>query len=167
MIELLVIDIDGTMTDGKIIYSNSGEELKNFHVRDGFGIVYWTKKLGKKVAIITGRSSRIVENRAKELGITHYYQGVNDKLAALDEILEKENLTYANVAVIGDDINDISMMQKAKLSFCPNDASHYVKNIAKVISQHNGGEGAVREMIEYIFKKQNMEEEFLANWFNL
>lgn len=164
MIELLVIDIDGTMTDGKIIYSNSGEELKNFHVRDGFGIVYWTKKLKKNVAIITGRSSRIVENRAKELGVTYYRQGVHNKLEALDEILEELGLAYANVAVIGDDINDISMMKKAKLSFCPNDASHYVKDVAKVISKYDGGNGAVREMIEYVLRLDNLEEDFLAEW---
>ena len=164
MIELLVIDVDGTLTDGKIIYSNSGEEFKNFHVRDGFGLVYWTKQLGKKAAIITGRNSKIVENRAKELGFTHYYQGIKDKLAALDEILEKENLTYANVAVIGDDINDISMMEHAKLSFCPSDASEYVLKTANIVSKYKGGEGAVREMIEYILRLQNMEEEFISQW---
>lgn len=164
MIELLVIDIDGTMTDGKIIYSNSGEELKNFHVRDGFGLVYWTKKLNKKAAIITGRSSRIVENRAKELGFSHYKQGVHNKLEVLDEILEELNLTYSNVAVIGDDINDIAMMKKARLSFCPSDASHYVKDTAKFICKCEGGNGAVREMIEYILRLENLEEEFLAQW---
>lgn len=164
MIELLVIDVDGTMTDGKIIYSSGGEELKNFHVRDGFGIVYWTKTLKKKAAIITGRTSRIVENRAQELGFSHYRQGVHNKLEALDEILEELGLTYANVAVIGDDINDIAMMKKARLSFCPQDASHYVRDTAKFISKYNGGEGAVREMIEYILRLENLEEEFLAQW---
>ena len=164
MIELLVIDVDGTLTDGKIIYSNSGEELKNFHVRDGFAIVYWTKQIGKKAAIITGRNSKIVENRAKELGFQYCVQGVKDKLAALEEILKKENLTFANVAVIGDDLNDLSMMEHAKLSFCPSDASEYILDTAKIVSKYKGGEGAVREMIEYVLRYQDMEEEFISRW---
>jgi len=91
MIELLVLDVDGTLTDGKIIYTSNGDELKNFDVKDGLAIASWTKKLNKKIAIITGRKSKLVEKRAKELEITHLYQGVDNKDEILQNILKEEN----------------------------------------------------------------------------
>ena len=164
MIELIVLDVDGTLTDGKIIYGNSGEELKNFDVKDGLAIASWTKKMGKKAAIITGRNSKIVEQRAKDLGITHIYQGVHNKDEILHQILDQENLTMKNVAAIGDDLNDYKMLKAVGLSFVPADASQYVKSIANVICTKNGGNGAVREMLEYIFKYEDKEEEFINLW---
>jgi 3-deoxy-D-manno-octulosonate 8-phosphate phosphatase (KDO 8-P phosphatase) len=164
MIELIVLDVDGTLTDGKIIYSNSAQEIKNFDVKDGLAIASWTKKMGKKAAIITGRTSKIVEQRAKDLGITHIYQGVHNKDEVLQDILDQESLTMQNVAAIGDDLNDYKMLKAAKLSFVPADASHYVKDIANVVCKNNGGNGAVREMVEYIFKYEDKEEEFLNLW---
>jgi len=164
MIELIVLDVDGTLTDGKIIYGNSGEELKNFDVKDGLAIASWTKKMGKKAAIITGRNSKIVEQRAKDLGITHIYQGVHNKDEILQQILDQENLTMKNVAAIGDDLNDYKMLKAVGLSFVPADASQYVKSIANVICTKNGGNGAVREMLEYIFKYEDKEEEFINLW---
>ena len=153
MIELLVLDVDGTLTNGEISYTNSGEELKSFDVKDGLAIASWTKKYGKKVAIITGRSSKIVEKRAKELGITHLYQGVDNKDEILEQILQKENLTWQNVAAIGDDLNDYKMLKKAGLSFCVNDAVDDIKDIVDIVTKYNGGNGAVREMIEIILQK--------------
>jgi len=164
MIELIVLDVDGCLTDGKIIYTNSGDEIKHFNVKDGLAISAWTKKLGKKAAIITGRKSKIVEKRAKELHITHLYQNVEKKYEVLENILKKENLTFNQVAVIGDDINDYNMLKSAGLSFCPNDASKYIKDIVNVVCSSNGGEAVVREMIEYIFQYYNMEDEFLQIW---
>ncbi len=164
MIELIVLDVDGTLTDGKIIYGNNGEELKNFDVKDGLAIASWTKKMGKKAAIITGRNSKIVEQRAKDLGITHIYQGVHNKDEVLQSILDEENLTMQNVAAIGDDLNDYKMLKAVGLSFVPADASEYVKNIANVVCNKNGGNGAVREMLEYIFKYEDKEEEFINLW---
>ena len=164
MIELIVLDVDGTLTDGKIIYTSNGDELKNFDVKDGLAIASWTKKLGKKAAIITGRRSSLVEKRAKDLGITHLYQGVHNKDEILENILKKENLTWHQTATIGDDLNDIKMSKKAGLSFSPNDASHYLKEIVTVVCKNNGGYGAVREMIEYICKHDNTEESFLEVW---
>ncbi len=158
MIELIVLDVDGTLTDGNIIYSTSGEELKNFNVKDGLAIASWTKKYNKKAAIITGRDSILVEKRAKELGITHIYQGVDNKDEILENILKEEGLTWDEVAGIGDDLNDYRMLKKVGLSFTLNDGVQDLKDIVDVITSLDGGNGAVREMIEYIIKFDNHKE---------
>ena len=164
MIELIVLDVDGTLTDGKIIYTSNGDELKNFDVKDGLAIASWTKKLGKKAAIITGRTSKLVEKRANDLGITHLYQGIHNKDEVLEQILKEENLTWKQTATIGDDLNDLKMLKKAGISFSPNDASSYVKDIVNVVCTSNGGDGAVREMVEYICKHDGLEEDFIKVW---
>jgi len=125
-IELIVLDVDGTLTDGKITYTNSGDELKSFCVKDGLAIASWIR-LGKSVAIITGRESDIVARRASELGIKHFYQGVHNKQEVLVEILHKLNLTMENVASAGDDLNDLTMLKASKRSYVPHNASTYVK----------------------------------------
>ena len=157
MIELIVLDVDGTLTDGKIIYNSNGDELKHFDVKDGLAIASWTKKLNKKVAIITGRKSNLVEKRAKELGINYIFQNVDNKDEVLAEIIKKENLSLEEVAGIGDDLNDYKMLKKVGLSFCVNDAVIDIKNLVDVVSKYNGGCGAVRDMIEYILKKDNQK----------
>lgn len=164
MIKLIVLDVDGTLTNGDIFHTNDGDELKAFDVKDGLGVAMWTKKLGKKAAIITGRKSKLLEKRAHELGVTHLFQGVDNKDEILEEILKKEDIRWSEVAAIGDDLNDYKMLKKAGLSFAPNDASHYIKDIVKVVCDKNGGKGAVREMVEHILKSQNEEEEFLKLW---
>ncbi|NPA82719.1 MAG: HAD hydrolase family protein [Epsilonproteobacteria bacterium] len=163
MIKLIVLDVDGCMTNGAISYLSNGDEMKSFNVKDGLAIASWIR-MGRKAAIITGRVSSIVTRRAKELGICHLYQNVKDKKAKLDEIVKKENISLEEVAVIGDDLNDYKMLKEAGLSFAPADASFYIKNIVNVVLNKKGGEGAVREMIEYIIKKENLEEEFLRLW---
>ena len=152
MIELIILDVDETLTDGKIIYSNQNDELKNFDVKDGLAVASWTKKLGKKAAIITGRNSLLVEKRAKELGITHLYQGYDNKDEILEKILKEENLSWEQTAAIGDDLNDYKMLKKVGLSFCVADAVEDIKSIVNIVCKKNGGEGAVREMIEYILR---------------
>lgn len=164
MIELLVLDVDGTLTNGQITFSSNGIESKSFDVSDGLAISVWTRHLGKKVAIITGRNSVIVEQRAKELNIKHLYQGVKNKLEVLENILKEENLNLSQVAAIGDDLNDYKMLKAVELSFTPQNGSHYIKDIVDVVCTKSGGDGAVREMIEYIVKKDNLESEFLAAW---
>lgn len=164
MIELIVFDVDGSLTNGDIMYSSSGEEFKTFNVNDGFAMVFWTKYLGKKAAIITGRESKIVEHRANELKIQYLYQNVKDKLSVLDEILKKEGLNYNQVAAIGDDLNDFKMLKKVGLSFAPKNATELVKNSVNIVCKKSGGSGAAREMIEYILKEDNLEEEFLKAW---
>jgi 3-deoxy-D-manno-octulosonate 8-phosphate phosphatase (KDO 8-P phosphatase) len=162
-IELIVLDVDGTMTNSHITYSENGDEIKSFNVKDGLAIASW-RKLGKQVAIITGRSSKIVERRAKELKIEHFYQGVDNKKEVLENLLQRLDISMQNVAAIGDDLNDLSMLKAAAISFVPQDASSYVDKIADVILSKRGGEGAVREMIEYLIKKENLEDEYLALW---
>ena len=164
MIELIVLDVDGTLTDGKITYTNSGEETKSFDVSDGLAIAVWTKVFGKKAAIITGRNSSIVEKRAKELNITYLYQGIKNKQEILEEILKKEGLSWAQVAAIGDDLNDYNMLKKAGLSFTPANGTHYLKDFVHLVCKNKGGDGAVREMLEFIFKEDGREEDFLNAW---
>jgi len=158
MIKLLVLDVDGTLTDGKIIYTSNGDELKNFDVKDGLAIASWIKKHNKKVAIITGRKSSLVERRAKELGITHLYQGIDNKDEILQDILTKEKITWEETAGIGDDLNDYPMLKKVGLSFCVADAVEEIKDLVDVICKKNGGDGAVREMIEYILLKDEKKK---------
>lgn len=162
-IELIVLDVDGTMTDSRITYSENGDEIKSFNVKDGLAIVSW-QKLGKKVAIITGRSSNIVARRAKELHIEHFYQGVDNKKEVLENLLENLGLSMENVAAIGDDLNDLQMLKAAKISFVPRDSSAYVDKIATVILSKKGGDGAVREMIEYLIVKEGLEAKYLGLW---
>lgn len=162
-IELIVLDVDGTLTDGKITYTQSGDELKSFCVKDGLAIASWIR-LGKQVAIITGRESDIVARRANELGIKHCYQGVHNKQEVLMDILDALNLTMDNVASIGDDLNDKTMLNASKRSYVPNNASFYIKKDADVILTCKGGDAAVREMIEELIVSEDLEEDYLALW---
>ncbi|WP_281951069.1 KdsC family phosphatase [Nitrosophilus kaiyonis] len=163
MIDLIVLDVDGCMTNGKIIYSNSGDEIKSFNIKDGFAIKQWMR-FGKKVAIITGRDSMIVEKRAKELGIHYLFQGMNNKVEALEEIKLSSNIDYEKIAAIGDDLNDYRLLKKVGISFCPNDAIEYIRKNVDVVLSRNGGEGAVREMIEYLLKKEGKLDEYYNYW---
>ncbi len=163
MIELLVLDVDGCLTDGGITYSENGDELKTFSVKDGLAIATWIK-MGKKVAIITGRNSTIVERRAKELQVSYLYQGVSDKKRILDTILKDCKLSYENVAAIGDDLNDYQMLSSAKLSFTPNNGVKVIQELVDIILEKRGGDGAIREMIEIILKKEGLTQRFLEQW---
>jgi|AAUQ01.1.fsa_nt_gi 3-deoxy-D-manno-octulosonate 8-phosphate phosphatase (KDO 8-P phosphatase) len=163
MIELLVLDVDGTMSNGKIYYSESGAEVKSFSVKDGLAIVSWMR-LGKKIAIATGRESKIVQKRGEELGIEFIYQGVKEKDKTIEELLVKLNLTWNNVAVVGDDLNDYPLFKRAKISLLPKDGSHFLEEIATKRLSSKGGEGVVREAIEYILQEENLIEEFLELW---
>jgi len=158
-----VLDVDGCLTNGDIIYTSSGEEIKSFNVKDGLAIASWIK-LGGSCAIITGRESAIVYKRASELGISHIYQGIKNKYAKLQEILKEENLDLKNVAAIGDDLNDKRLLKSVKLSFTPNDGVDEIKSTVDHILNSKGGKGAVREMIERILKDENRFDEYLKIW---
>ena len=148
-IKMLVIDVDGTLTDGKIYMGASGEVMKAFSVKDGLMI----SRLGNfeiVPVIITGRSSDILVNRCKELKITEIYQGIDNKKESLKEIIKKYQYCLEEVAYIGDDINDLECMVYCGLKGCPKDAANEVRAIADFVSSKNGGNGAVREFIEYI-----------------
>jgi len=163
MIELIVLDVDGTLTDGTIYYSNEGEEIKGFNIKDGLMIKSWNM-LGKKSAIITGRTSNIVEKRAKELDITFIRQGIKDKKAELDKILKENKISYNSVAFIGDDMNDYKLLKRIKESYCPYDANPIIQDLVKHRLHTNGGKGCVAEMIEMILKQEKLEEEFMKLW---
>jgi 3-deoxy-D-manno-octulosonate 8-phosphate phosphatase, YrbI family len=156
-IKLLVMDVDGTLTDGRIYMGNSGEVFKAFDVKDGAGIHDVLPQLGIIPIIITARNSQIVVNRCNEMGINYVYQNCKDKLAKIKEIIDElnkgvfsETIVMKNVAYIGDDIIDIPPMKNCGLSGCPNDAVNEIKSVANFISSKNGGNGAVREFIEWI-----------------
>ncbi|BAF69890.1 KdsC family phosphatase [Nitratiruptor sp. SB155-2] len=163
MIELLVLDVDGCMTDGSITYTNSLDEAKSFNIKDGFAIVQWLR-LGKKVAIITGRTSKIVEYRAKELGIEYLYQRVKRKEEKLFELCQKLSIPLENVAAIGDDLNDYRLLKHVGLSFAPADAVDFIKKHVDIVLAKGGGKGAVREMIEYLLRQDGLYEEYLSFW---
>lgn len=163
MIELISLDVDGCLTDGYITYSDRGDQVKNFNVKDGLAIKTW-QDMGKHVCIITGKESKIVERRAKELGIKYVFQGIRNKKEILSFVLDELGLEFKNVAAIGDDLNDYKLLEVVGFSFTPQDGSAYVKNIADVILERNGGKGCVREMIEYIVKNEGLEEDFLKSW---
>lgn len=149
-IKYLVMDVDGTLTDGKIYMSPSGEAMKAFNIKDGCGILDILIPAGIIPVIITGRKSQIVENRAKEIGITEVYQGQSNKLTKLKEITED----LSSIAYIGDDINDMVCIEAVKeaggVIGCPADAVESVKKYADYIASHNGGDGAVRDFIEWM-----------------
>ena len=163
MIELIVIDVDGTMTDGKIYYGNNGEELKAFNIKDGLMIKSWNE-LGKKSAVITGRISNIVDRRAKELKIEFVRQGIRNKAEELKKIVNEIGISLNEVAVIGDDMNDLSMMRLVKKTFAPVDANPYIYDFVENPLTKKGGEGAVAEMIEILLKEENLYNKFLSLW---
>ena len=162
MIKLVLLDVDGTLTDGGIYRGNNGEELKRFNVKDGYAIVN-AQKLGIEFGIITGRKSELVEIRAKELKIKYLYQGISEKTVVLEEIIKKDGLLKEEIAYMGDDLNDLLIMKQVGLSGTPKDAVDEVIQVADFVSKKNGGSGAVREFIEHILKKDGKWEIFLKN----
>ncbi|MFR8584501.1 MAG: KdsC family phosphatase [Thomasclavelia ramosa] len=157
MIKLLIMDVDGTLTDGKIYMSNNGEIMKAFSIKDGYMISH-LKDYEIIPVILTGRTSKIVQNRAEELQIHQIYQGISNKADFLTKIMEDNKVCKENVAYIGDDDNDIECMKKCGLVGCPKDASIGVISIADFISPNRGGNGAVRDFIEYIYKVNGVLE---------
>lgn len=157
-IKLLILDVDGTLTDGKIYMSSQGELFKAFDIKDGCGIHDILPKYDIIPAIITGRKSQILERRCKELNIVSFYQGITNKIEKLNELVYNNDLSYENVAYMGDDINDLSCMEKASLIGCPSDAVKEVIAIADFVSSKVGGNGAVREFIEWLVEEKCLVE---------
>lgn len=156
-IKLLAFDVDGVMTDGSVTYDENGVEYKTFNVKDGHGIVRMNKS-GFITAIITARNNGTVQHRAQNLNITEIYQGQKFKLPALEEIMQKYNFSYENVAYMGDDIPDICILEKVALACCPNDAVAEVQAICNFKSSIDGGRGAVRELCDFILEAQGIEK---------
>ena len=164
-IKILVLDVDGTLTDGKIYVDDKDNSFKAFNVKDGFALVNWLK-LGGEVAILTGKKSNIVERRAKELGIKYIIQGSKNKKQDLKNLLKELNITFENVAYMGDDLNDLGVMKSVGFSACPKDSVQEVLKITNFISSKNGGDGAVREFLEHIMKKNGMWKKILEKYSN-
>lgn len=162
MIRLLVMDVDGTLTDGKIYMSENGEAFKAFDIKDGYGIKHILSEHGIIPVIITARKSKILERRCSELDISDFYQDAANKSDKLDDVIKKYSqtdgveLSYKNVAYIGDDVLDLRCMlpirEAGGVVGCPADAVKEVQEISDFISSRNGGGGAVREFIDYILK---------------
>jgi len=148
-IRLLVLDVDGVLTDGRLYFGARGEALKVFHVRDGYGIVL-LQRAGTSVAVISGRRSPMVTARCRELGVRHVHQGVADKLAVLERLCARLRLTPAACACVGDDLPDVPLMRAAALSFAVADAHREVRRIADVVTRLPGGRGAVREVCDHL-----------------
>jgi 3-deoxy-D-manno-octulosonate 8-phosphate phosphatase (KDO 8-P phosphatase) len=148
-IRMLVLDVDGVMTDGRLHFGPRGEALKLFHVRDGLGIQQVTK-VGIEVAVISGRKSKMVDVRCRELGVEHVYQGAKDKLAELERLCKRLDIPPSACACIGDDLPDIPVMRKVALAFAVADAHPEARHAAHLITRLPGGHGAVREVCDYL-----------------
>jgi 3-deoxy-D-manno-octulosonate 8-phosphate phosphatase (KDO 8-P phosphatase) len=161
-IRILILDVDGVLTNGGIYLGAGGMELKRFDVQDGAGI-RMLQSAGIKVGIITGRSSEAVETRARELQIEACYQGVKDKKDAFDKILKKYNITEESVCYVGDDIQDLSLIKFCGVGIAVKNARPEVKKAADYTTQAKGGESAVREVAELILKAQGKWKEIIDN----
>jgi len=153
-IKLLLLDVDGVMTDGRIILDNQGKELKAFHVRDGHGIKM-AQQAGITVGIITGRKSDVVDLRARELGIQEVHQGAHEKLTVYESLLEKYHLQDDDIAFMGDDVVDISVLSRAGIAVTVADADPAVRPYVDLVMKSPGGRGAVREFINLLLKRKD------------
>ena len=162
-IEMLVLDVDGVLTDGRIVYSDRGEELKAFHVRDGSGLKFWVQ-LGKRVGIITGRNSAVVARRAAELGVAAVAQGAEDKREAFNQMLGEQGLAPAAVCCMGDDLPDLPLLGGCGVAVAVADACAEAKAAAHHVTSAPGGRGAVREVVEWILKAQGRWHEVVARY---
>lgn len=154
-IELLLLDVDGVLTDGGVVYADDAAEIKRFHVRDGSGLKFW-REAGKRAAIVSGRSSPTVDRRATELGIAPVFQGRSDKLPAFEAILAATGLRPDQVCAVGDDLPDLPVMLRAGLAVAVADACPEVRAAAHYVTSTAGGRGAVREAVEWLMRAQGL-----------
>lgn len=160
-LKLFLMDVDGVLTDGRLYYTPEGEEIKVFNVRDGLGIKL-AQKANIKVGVISGRKSKALLKRLEELGLDEVHLGVYEKLPVLERILEKYGLDYEEVAFLGDDLVDIPLLKRVGFPMVVGDAPKEVKNFALYITKAKGGEGAVREALEYVLKLRGEWEQLLS-----
>lgn len=162
-IEILLLDVDGVLTDAGIIYTDSGEQIKRFNAKDGLGIRLLMDN-GIKTGIITGLSSKALHHRCEKLGISILYDNVKNKAAAIEDISIKTGIKYANMAFAGDDIIDLPAIKKVGVSFCVADANETIKEHCDFVTTLNGGYGAVREICEMILKAKGLWEGILETY---
>ena len=161
-IKLLILDVDGVLTDGRIIYDNYGDELKFFNVNDGLG-VFLLRKAGIKTVIITARKTRAVVKRAKDMRVAAVYSN-HYKLGIYQKVLKKFGVKDEEVCFMGDDLLDLPLIKRAGLAACPPNAVEEVRNSSHYVTQKHGGKGAVREVIEIILKSQNSWEKVSSRY---
>jgi 3-deoxy-D-manno-octulosonate 8-phosphate phosphatase (KDO 8-P phosphatase) len=159
-VRLLVLDVDGVLTDGFVRIDDDGRETKAYHIRDGLGLRVWMR-LGGEVAIITGRAGMSVRHRANELGIRHVFQAVRDKAATFEELLDDLGLEATEAAMIGDDLPDLPVLRRAGYPIAVADAPEEVRAVASFVTVRPGGHGAVREAIEHLLKGGDRWEDAL------
>lgn len=163
-IKLLLLDVDGVLTDGSITYSTSGDEIKSFNCRDGFGMTM-LQKIGVTIGLITARQSEAVTRRAHDLKLTHVYQGTRHKLAVLTSLLEELSLTPQEVAFMGDDWLDLAVLSQVGLAATVADGMPELKPMVHFVAEHAGGCGAVRDLCDLIIEaqghRQNLLDEYL------
>lgn len=162
-VKLLALDVDGVLTDGSINISNEGELFKAFNAKDGMGISCALRS-GIQIAIVTGRRSTIIHNRAQELGIQLLREGVKDKFGEMQQLCQELGLNKNQVAYMGDDLNDLPAFRAAGAAFAPSDAVGEVKAAADFVTAAAGGHGAVREAIERILRAQGVWEDIVASY---
>jgi len=162
-IELILSDVDGVLTDGGVTFDNQGIELKQFHIRDGLGIQLW-ERAGFTFGIVTSRSSHIVKVRAAELKIDLVRQGVQHKMSAVAEIVRQRGLSLAQVCFIGDDLPDLGCVKAVGLGVAVADAASEVRAAADLVTTHRGGQGAVRETVEFILKAKKRWEDLVRKF---
>ncbi|WP_448584394.1 KdsC family phosphatase [Thermocrinis sp.] len=162
-LKLLLFDVDGVLTDGRLYYTENGEEIKVFDVRDGFGIKL-LQKVGIEVGVISGRSSKALIRRLEELGINEIHIGRNDKLKVLEEILQRKGLEPREVGFVGDDYLDIPVLKVVGFPATVRDAPRLVKRYALYVSKKKGGEGAVREIAEFILSVRGELKKILEDY---
>lgn len=165
-IELLLMDVDGVMTDGRIIWDANGTETKFFNVKDGHGIKL-VQRAGIQVGIITGRTSPVVDLRARELGIEILYQGSLKKLESYDDIKQRTGFSDHQIAYMGDDVIDVPVMRRVGFAAAPADALPEVRAVAHYISGYNGGMGAVRDLCDLLLKGRGMWQALVADRYEL
>jgi 3-deoxy-D-manno-octulosonate 8-phosphate phosphatase (KDO 8-P phosphatase) len=162
-IELLLLDVDGVLTDGGIVYADNGVEVKRFHVRDGSGLKLW-QLAGKRAAIVSGRTSAAVEVRAMELGVSPVIQGRSEKVPAFEEVLAVTGLRPEQVCAVGDDLPDLPVLRRAGLAVAVADACPEVRAAADYVTAAPGGRGAVRDAVEWLLKLQGAWDGLVARF---
>ena len=163
-VEMLLLDVDGVLTAGEIIYSDSGEQIKIFNVKDGLGI-RMLKEAGITVGIVTGRSGRALKHRCDNLGLTLVFEGARDKAKTMDRITAETGIMPEAMAYIGDDLPDLAIMKRAGLAIAVADAHEMVRQCAHLVTRARGGRGAVREAAEAILKARNRWEDLVDRLF--
>ena len=162
-IDVLVLDVDGVLTDGRIVYADYGDELKFFDVQDGAGLVFWNR-VGLKSAVITARKSRLVKRRAKELRVDFLAQGRLEKIPAYEEMLKQLGVRDEQVCAIGDDLMELPLLRRAGLAVAVPNAVEEVKRTSAYVTRRSGGHGAVREVVELILKSKGLWDKVLERY---